>query len=91
MNETTHKVLRKDVSSNKMYSKLELIRVVKNKEGNIFIDQSKKANGRGVYLRPTLESVEKLKKTKALDRCLRTKVPDEIYQLLVEEINNNWD
>ncbi|AOG60288.1 putative RNA-binding protein [Spiroplasma helicoides] len=91
MDNNKHIVLRKDVSSNKMYPKLELIRVVKNKDGEIFIDKTRKANGRGVYLRPTIEAVNKVQKNKALERGLKTKVADEIYQLLIEEIEKNWD
>ncbi|AHB36235.1 RNase P modulator RnpM [Spiroplasma apis] len=86
-----HISLRKDVASNKMYPKLELIRIVKNKEGKIFIDNTRKANGRGIYIRPTIASVEKIKKTKILEKGLKTKVEDEIYNLLIEEIENNWD
>ncbi|QEH61725.1 hypothetical protein SCHIN_v1c05280 [Spiroplasma chinense] len=89
--ENKHVVLRKDVSSNKMFPKLELIRIVKDKEGHIFIDQTRKANGRGVYIRPTLEALEKVKKTRALDRGLKTKVDEGIFDLLLEEIKNNWD
>ncbi|AHI52738.1 RNase P modulator RnpM [Spiroplasma culicicola] len=89
--EDKHVVLRKDVSSNKMYPKLELIRIVKNKEGQIFIDQTRKANGRGVYLRPTLESLAKIKKTKALERGLKTKVDESIFAQIEDEIKNNWD
>ncbi|QBQ07579.1 putative RNA-binding protein [Spiroplasma gladiatoris] len=91
MQDIKHKVLRKDVCSNKMLPKVELIRVVKNKEGQVFVDSTKKANGRGVYLKPTLENVEKLKKTRALERFLKTKIEDQIYENLILEIKNNWD
>ena len=87
----TQKFLRKDVASNKMYPKTEMIRIVKNKIGKIFIDQSKKADGRGVYIKPFLEAVDKIKKTHALDRNFKTKVAEEIYNQLIKEINDNWN
>jgi predicted RNA-binding protein YlxR (DUF448 family) len=86
-----HVVLRKDVSTNKMLPKKELIRIVKNKTGEIFIDETGKANGRGVYLRANLEALETVKKTNALARGLKTKVPSELYDLIQKEITENWD
>ncbi|WP_339021589.1 RNase P modulator RnpM [Spiroplasma endosymbiont of Atherix ibis] len=82
---------RKDAASNKMYPKIELIRIVKNKNGEVFIDNTKKAHGRGAYIRPTLEAVEKVKKTKALERNLRTTLNNEFYEKLIDEVKLNWD
>ncbi|AUM62569.1 RNase P modulator RnpM [Spiroplasma monobiae] len=83
--------LRKDAASNKMYPKIELIRVVRNKSGEVFIDNTKKANGRGAYIRPTIEAVQKVKKTKALERNLKAKIDEEFYEKLLEEVKLNWD
>ncbi|WP_339029367.1 RNase P modulator RnpM [Spiroplasma endosymbiont of Cantharis nigra] len=83
--------LRKDAASNKMYPKVELIRIVKNKTGEVFIDNTKKANGRGAYIRPTIEALEKVKKTKALERNLKTSLGNEFYEKLLEEVKLNWD
>lgn len=82
---------RKDVASNVMRPKKELIRIVKNKDGIVFVDQTKKANGRGVYIKPDLLSLEKVKKTRILERNLKTKLPEEIYLLIQKEIEENWD
>ncbi|WP_339034796.1 RNase P modulator RnpM [Spiroplasma endosymbiont of Cantharis rufa] len=84
-------ILRKDAASNKMYPKVELIRIVKNKNGEVFIDNTKKANGRGAYIRPTIEALEKVKKTKALERNLKTSLGNEFYEKLLEEVKLNWD
>ena len=46
--------------------KKELIRIVKNKEGSIFVDKTSKANGRGAYLCDNIECLEKAIKTKRL-------------------------
>ncbi|AGR42031.1 RNase P modulator RnpM [Spiroplasma diminutum] len=83
--------LRKDAASNKMYPKIELIRIVRNKNGEVFIDNTKKANGRGAYIRPTIEAVEKVKKTRVLERNLKTNLDKEFYEKLLEEVKLNWD
>ena len=65
-------------------SKNNLIRIVKDKEGHVFIDLTGKSNGRGAYLKKDFEVIEKARKTKALDRVLETTIPESIY----EELNN---
>lgn len=59
--------------------KRELIRVVKNKEGQVSVDVTGKAQGRGAYLCPSLECLEKAKKTKALSRTLEIEMTQEMY------------
>ena len=44
--------------------KKELIRIVKNKEGEINIDRTGKMQGRGAYICDNIECLEKLIKTK---------------------------
>lgn len=66
--------------------KKDLIRVVRTPEGNIILDVTGKANGKGAYLKRDLEVVEKAKKSKALDRALAVSVPDDIYEELKKEI-----
>ena len=41
--------------------KKDLIRVVKNKDGEVFIDLTGKANGRGAYLKKDIEVIKKCK------------------------------
>lgn len=66
--------------------KKDLIRVVRTPEGNIILDVTGKANGKGAYLKRDLEVVEKAKKSKALDRALAVSVPDDIYEELRKKI-----
>ena len=47
------------------YLKKELIRVVRNKEGQVFVDATGKMNGRGAYLKRSLEAIEIAKKKKS--------------------------
>ena len=68
--------------------KKEFVRVVKNKDGEVFLDKTKKANGRGAYVCKSKECFEKLKKTRALNRAFKCDIPLEIYEKLGEEIEN---
>ena len=56
-----------------------LVRVVKNKNGEMFVDRSFKAEGRGAYVCKNPECLEKLQKTKALNRAFKCDVPAHIY------------
>ncbi len=75
------------VITREKYPKKELIRVVKNKEGEVFVDTTGKANGRGAYLKKDIEVIEKAQKAKTLDRILEIEIPDSIYEELKELIN----
>lgn len=67
-----------------MKPKDKLIRVVKNKDNEIFIDNSKKADGRGAYVCNEQECLNKLKKVKGLNKAFKGNVPDEIYEELIK-------
>ena len=67
-----------------MKQKDQLIRVVKNKENEIFIDESKKADGRGAYVCNEQECLNKLKKVKGLNKAFKGNVPEEIYEELIK-------
>ena len=47
--------------------KKDLIRVVRDKEGNVSVDTTGKANGRGAYLKKDLAVIEKAEKNKRQD------------------------
>ena len=68
-------------------NKNELIRIVKNKEGIIFIDKAGKANGRGAYICNDKECLEKMIKAKKLERIFETTISSEIYEKLRGEIS----
>ena len=79
--------LRTCVVTKEKYEKKELIRVVKNSEGQVFVDITGRANGRGAYIKKDLEVLELAKKSKALDKHLETTISDEIYEELKNIIN----
>ena len=64
--------------------KKELIRIVRTPQGTIEIDETGKKNGRGAYLKRSVEAVEIAKKRKALARSLECEIPEELYVALTE-------
>ncbi len=65
-----------------MKNKRDLIRVVKNKEGEISIDLIGKKPGRGAYICKNLECLNKAIKSKRLEKNLEQKIDDDIYNNL---------
>jgi uncharacterized conserved protein, YLXR B.subtilis homolog len=63
-------------------NKKELIRIVKQNDGKIFIDKTGKANGRGAYICNNIECLEKAIKSKRLENNFETKIDNEIYESL---------
>ena len=78
--------LRMCVSCKEMKDKKNLIRIVKNKENQIFVDPTFKANGRGAYLCNSIECLEKSIKTKALNRAFKCEIKDEVLENLKNSI-----
>lgn len=66
--------------------KKTLLRIVKNKDGEIFVDKTGKANGRGAYVCKNKDCFEKLCKQKSLNKAFKCNVPQEVYQKIGEEI-----
>jgi len=74
--------MRTCVVTREKLPKQELIRVVRTPEGEIIIDQTGKANGRGAYLKKDASTFEKAKKSKVLERHLEVSIPDSIFEEL---------
>jgi len=67
---------------NEKKPKKELVRIVKNKDGEIFMDKTGKAEGRGAYICDSLECLEKVVKSKRLERVLESSISEEVYNNL---------
>ena len=78
--------LRTCVVSNEKCEKKDLLRVVRNNEGQVFVDDTNKANGRGAYLKKDEMIIERARKTKVLERHLDVKIENEIYDELISKI-----
>ncbi len=62
--------------------KKDLIRVVRTPEGNVIVDTTGKANGRGAYLKRDINVIDKAQKSGILNKKLEVNVPDSIYEEL---------
>lgn len=74
--------LRKCLATGEQLPKKELIRIVRNKEGEVFVDPTGKKNGRGAYLKRSQEAIDIAKKKKVLSRALDVEIPDAIFEEL---------
>ena len=76
--------MRKCVATNGGPPNKELIRIVRTPLGTVEIDERGKRNGRGAYLKRSVEALEAAMKRKSLARSLECEIPDEIYEKLKE-------
>ena len=78
--------MRTCVVTREKCEKKDLIRVVRDNNGNVFVDDTNKANGRGAYLKKDKDVILKAKDSKVLERHLEVKVPESIYDELISKI-----
>ena len=67
---------------NEKKNKTDLIRIVKNSNGEINIDRTGKMQGRGAYICDDIACLEKAIKSKRIERVFETKIENEIYENL---------
>lgn len=67
---------------NQKKDKKELIRIVKNKNNEISIDKTGKKEGRGAYICDDVNCLDKLIKSKRLERVFEMSISNEIYESL---------
>lgn len=79
--------MRMCVVTREKLPKAELMRVVRTPEGNVIIDESGKANGRGAYLKKDKDVFLKAQKNKILNRVLEVEVPDKVFEELNDLLN----
>lgn len=69
-----------------MKPKKELVRVVKNKDGDISLDLTGKKPGRGAYVCKNIECLKKARKARRFEREFACKIPEEIFDMMEEEM-----
>ncbi|MDO5650477.1 MAG: YlxR family protein [Gallicola sp.] len=80
--------MRKCIVSQEMYPKKELVRVVKTKEDEVFLDPTGRQNGRGAYIALEPELALKAKKERTFDRAFGIKISDEFYDELYHYVDH---
>ncbi|HBN86239.1 MAG TPA: DUF448 domain-containing protein [Clostridiales bacterium] len=78
--------IRKCIGCNESKPKKELIRIVKDQEGNIKVDSTGKAAGRGAYICCNTLCLEKAQKGKRLQKAFEMNIADDLYERLGQEI-----
>ena len=78
--------MRTCVVTREKCKKKDLLRVVRDNNGNVFVDDTNKANGRGAYLKKDKDVILKAKDSKVLERHLEVKIPESIYDELISKI-----
>jgi predicted RNA-binding protein YlxR (DUF448 family) len=70
------------VACREVKNKRELVRVVRNPDGSIELDETGKKNGRGAYVCPTRDCWEKALMGKQLERTLHSTLSKETREEL---------
>ena len=70
-------------------AKRELIRVVRGTDGTVSLDFGGKLNGRGAYVCPNVQCLQKAQKAKSLERSLEVPIPNAVYDQLVKEMEGH--
>ena len=78
--------MRRCVVCRQVRHKSELLRVAKNSAGEISFDETGKLEGRGAYVCKSPECSATLLKRRNLDKIFKTKLPNELYDLIKEKI-----
>ena len=77
--------MRMCIACREMKPKQEMMRVVKNADGEISTDPTGKAPGRGAYICGNEECLKKLTGKKLLNKAFSTNVSLEVYKETEEE------
>ncbi len=65
------------------------VRVVRNKENQIFVDLTGKQNGRGAYICADADCLEKAIKNKGLEKTLKiSNVSEEVIEALKKQLGD---
>ncbi len=83
--------MRQCLGCREMKPKRELLRVVRSPEGEVAFDARGKLPGRGAYVCPNPDCFKKAVKTRALDRALEVKIPDEVMERLAGQLEETQD
>lgn len=79
--------MRRCIATGTSLPKKELLRIVRTPEGEVKVDETGKLNGKGAYLMKSKEALEIAKSKKILDKALEVKVPENVYEEILEVIN----
>ena len=79
-------VYRMCVVSRELLLKKDLFRLVKTSSGIVF-DEKQNIQGRGVYIKKDLKTIELAFKRKSLNKAFKTEVSENIYLSLIQALS----
>lgn len=86
MNKMKKSPMRKCVGCQEMKNKKEMIRVIRTAENEFMLDATGKKNGRGAYICPKRECLDRAVKSRGLERSFKQAIPGEVYESLEKEM-----
>ena len=81
--------MRMCLGCNEMKPKKEMVRVVKNKEGEISLDLTGKKSGRGAYICKSTECFNKARKARRFEKAFSCKIEDEVFEAMEAQLNES--
>ncbi len=85
---TKKEPLRTCIITREKLPKKELLRIVRTPEKEVVPDLTDKLNGKGAYIKKDIETLNKARKSKALEKALEVSISDEVYENIEKIINN---
>lgn len=83
--------LRKCIGCGTLFPKSSLMRIVRSASGEVSVDASRRAEGRGTYLCANIRCVKEAGKKNAIARALKCPVDREIYTRIAESLGNDCE
>lgn len=81
--------MRKCNGCGEQKQKKELVRIVKSPDGEVSLDLTGKASGRGAYICNNADCLQKARKSHRIDKAFEMAIPDEVYEQMLTEISKN--
>lgn len=75
--------LRRCLVTKESLPKEELFRVVRLPSGEVVLDTTYKANGRGAYIKKSEEIILKAKEKKVLEKALESDIDEDVYKRML--------
>ncbi len=72
-----------------MKPKKELVRVVRSPQGEVSLDLSGRAPGRGAYVCRNVECLKKARKAHRFERAFSCQIPEAVYDRMEEEMSRH--
>ena len=83
--------MRQCLGCNEHKPKRELLRVVRDPEGNVTLDFTGKKSGRGAYICKDVKCFKKVRKSGRLAKNLECEISESVYENLERELSEGGD